>query len=594
MRYIENIKDIWKKLNYILNATQKKWGAFVLICIMFGAIVETLGVSVIIPLVQAMIQPEMIRESIPFENVRKLLSGMSDIKLIFLLGGFVIFIYLIKNIYLFFLSFIRSWYSCKVQKETSVKMMNSYMKRGYEFFLNTNISSLLRGVGGDVSGLYNVLFQSFKIITEGLTACFICIFIMVTDIYMAVAIAGIGLLCVLLIFFLFKGKMLKYGKLYRRYIGITNQNSIQAFEGIKEILVMKREEHFKREYENAYGIMQKANIVQSVASESPAYMIEASCVAVMIVVICFKIAMSSDIDTMIPQLAAFAVAAFRILPSLGRISSAFNSLLYSIPSLNATYENVYEADHFEEKRQGETAKRNASEKQKLSFDKELRVENVSWKYSDEGSFVLKNVSLCIKKGSSVAFVGESGAGKTTLADIILGLLHPRSGDVLSDEKSIYMSPEKWAELIGFVPQSVYLTDDTIRKNVAFGIDENEIDDEKVWRALEQAQLAEFVRTLPNGLENIVGDKGVRLSGGQRQRIAIARALYKDPEILVLDEATSALDTETESAVMEAIEYLQGKKTMIIIAHRLSTIENCDVVYEVKEGTVQIKKKDYKN
>ena len=234
MRYIENIKDIWKKLNYILDTTQKKWGVFVLICIMFGAIVETLGVSVIIPLVQAMIQPEMIRESIPFENVRKMLSGMSDIELIFLLGGFVIFIYLIKNIYLFFLSFIRSWYSCKVQKETSVKMMNSYMKRGYEFFLNTNISTLLRGVGGDVSGLYNVLFQSFKIITEGLTACFICIFIMVTDIYMAVAIAGIGLLCVLLIFFLFKGKMMKYGKLYRRYIGITNQNSIQAFEGINE------------------------------------------------------------------------------------------------------------------------------------------------------------------------------------------------------------------------------------------------------------------------------------------------------------------------------------------------------------------------
>ena len=589
MRYIENIKDIWKKLNYILDTTQKKWGVFVLICIMFGAIVETLGVSVIIPLVQAMIQPEMIRESIPFENVRKMLSGMSDIELIFLLGGFVIFIYLIKNIYLFFLSFIRSWYSCKVQKETSVKMMNSYMKRGYEFFLNTNISTLLRGVGGDVSGLYNVLFQSFKIITEGLTACFICIFIMVTDIYMAVAIAGIGLLCVLLIFFLFKGKMMKYGKLYRRYIGITNQNSIQAFEGIKEILVMKREEHFKREYENAYGIMQKANIIQSVASESPAYMIEAGCVTVMIIVICCKIAMSSDIDTMIPQLAAFAVAAFRILPSLGRISSAFNSLLYSIPSLNATYENVYEADRFEVERQNIEAGDHASGDSKLVFKKELKIKNVSWKYSEQGPFILKDVSLCIRKGESIAFVGETGAGKTTLADIVLGLFRPLSGDILIDGKSIYASPKEWAELIGFVPQSVYLTDDTIKKNVAFGIDEKEIDEEKIWHALEQAQLAEFVRALPRQLENIVGDKGVRLSGGQRQRIAIARALYKDPEILVLDEATSALDTETESAVMEAIEYLQGKKTMIIIAHRLSTIENCDVVYEVKGGRVQVKK-----
>lgn len=591
MIYIENIKDVWKKLNYILNRSQKKWGFFVLVCIMVGALVETIGVSIIIPLVQAMIAPDMIRERIPFDNIRRIFEDMSDVELIFFLGGAVIIIYAVKNIYLVFLSYMRSWYSCKIQKETSVKMMNSYMKRGYEFFLNTNISTLLRGVGGDVSGLYNVIYQSFRIITEGLTACFICIFIMITDIYMAVAIAGIGLLCVLLIVFLFKGKMLKYGKLYRRYIGITNQNSIQAFEGIKEILVMKREEHFKKEYANAYGIMQKANIVQTVAGESPAYMIEGSCVAVMILVLCIKTAISPEISTMIPQLAAFAVAAFRILPSLGRISSSFNALLYSMPSMNATYENVYEAEHFEETKNLRGENRCASENEKLVFDKELRVENVAWQYSSDGPFILKDVSLCIKKGSSVAFVGESGAGKTTLADIVLGLLRPQKGDVLLDGKSIYAASKEWAELIGFVPQTVYLTDDTIRKNIAFGIDEEEIDEEKIWHALEQAQLAEFVRTLPRQLENIVGDKGVRLSGGQRQRIAIARALYKDPEILVLDEATSALDAETESAVMEAIEYLQGKKTMIIIAHRLSTIENCDVVYEVKGGRVEIKKKN---
>ncbi len=583
MIYIENIKDVWKKLNYILNSSQKKWGFIVLVCILIGALVETLGVSIIVPLVQAMISPDMIRESIPIENIRKAFEKISDVELIFSLGAVVVFIYLIKNIYLVFLSYIRSWYSCKIQKETSVKMMNSYMKRGYEFFLNTNISTLLRGVGGDVSGLYNVIYQSFKIITEGMTACFICIFIMVTDIYMAAAIAGIGLLCVLLIVFLFKGKMLKYGKLYRKYIGITNQNSIQAFEGIKEILVMKREEHFEQEYANAYSIMQKANIIQSVAGECPAYMIEGTCVAVMIAVLCCKVAISSAVDTMIPQLAAFAVAAFRILPSLGRISSSFNALLYSMPSMNATYENVYEADRFEERRQQKQENNYVYQNQKLKFNRELKIENISWQYTPDGPFILKNVSLCIKKGSSVAFIGESGAGKTTLADIILGLLRPQNGDVLLDGRSIYTVPEDWAELIGFVPQSVYLIDDTIKKNVAFGIDEREIDETKVWRALEQAQLSEFVRALPDGLENVVGDKGVRISGGQRQRIAIARALYKDPEILVLDEATSALDTETESAVMEAIEYLQGKKTMIIIAHRLSTIENCDVVYEIKNG-----------
>lgn len=584
MKYLNQIKDIWKKLNYILNKTQKKWGLFVLFCIMIGAIIETLGVSIIVPLVQAMISPNQIRSAVPFASVRGYLETKSDTDLIIILGIFVIVIYVVKNLYLIFLSYIRSWYSCKVQKEVATKMMNSYMKRGYSFFLNTNISKLLRGVGGDVSGLYNVIFQLFKIITEGLTSVCICVFIMVTDFYMALTVAGIGLLCVMVIVGLFKNKMTKYGKIYRKYIGVTNQNSIQAFEGIKEILVMRREEHFKREYANSYQVMQKANVIHSVASESPAYIIEGVCVAGLIAVVCAKVIISADIEILIPQLAAFAIAAFRILPSLGRISSGVNALIYSIPSMNAAYQNAFEADQYE-KQINQYKDQLSGKEEKLEFHNEVKIQNVTWRYNADGPVILSNVSFSIEKGKSVAFVGPSGAGKTTLADIILGLLHPETGDVLVDEKSIFKSPNEWAELVGFVPQSVYLIDDSIRKNVAFGIDEEEINDEKIWRALEQAQLAEFVCSLPDGLNNVVGDKGVRLSGGQRQRIAIARALYKDPEILVLDEATSALDNDTESAVMEAIDLLQGQKTLIIIAHRLSTIQNCDVVYEIKDRRV---------
>lgn len=582
MNYLKSIKEIWNKIIYILNSSQKRWGVIVLICIMFGALVETLGVSIIIPLVQAMISPDVIRASIPFESINIWLEKKTDTEIILALGIFVVLIYIFKNIYLIFLSYLRSWYSCKIQKEVAVKMMNSYMQRGYMFFLNTNISELLRGVGGDVSGLYNVIFQSFKIITEGLTTICICIFIMITDFYMALIIACIGVICILVVTGVFKNKMSKYGKIYRRYIGITNQNSIQAFEGIKEILVMKREEYFKKSYEDSYKVMQKANVISSVASESPAYVIEGVCVAGMIAVVCFKVITSTDVETLIPNLAAYAIAAFRILPSLGRISSGVNGLIYSVPSMNACYDNVYKAEQFAKEAVKE---HNISTEQtkELKFEEKIQLHNIGWKYSEEGPDVLRGVTFDIEKGTSVAFIGQSGAGKTTLADIVLGLLHPQEGDVLVDGKSIFASPIEWANIIGFVPQSVYLIDDTIRKNVAFGIDEKEIDDEQVWAALEQAQLAEFVRTLPKGIENVVGDKGVRLSGGQRQRIAIARALYKDPEILVLDEATSALDTDTESAVMEAIELLQGQKTMIIIAHRLTTIENCDVVYEIKDG-----------
>ena len=231
-----------------------------------------------------------------------------------------------------------------------------------------------------------------------------------------------------------------------------------------------------------------------------------------------------------------------------------------------------------------------NDENKLEFNEKVEIRNVSWKYSETGPDILKDISFDIIKGTSVAFIGQSGAGKTTLADVILGLLKPYEGDVTVGGKSIFTSPKSWAGIVGFVPQSVYLTDDTIRKNVAFGVEEADIDDDKIWRALEQAQLAEFVKGLPDGLDNIVGDRGIKISGGQRQRIAIARALYEEPEILVLDEATSALDTETESAVMEAIDFLHGKKTMIIIAHRLTTIQNCDTVYEVKNGSISAVKK----
>ena len=588
MKYIRILKDISKKISYMLDKSQKRWAVVVLVCIFIGAMVETLGVSVIVPLVQAMLSPEVIRRALETSVLHISTENITNNELILLLSIGVVIIYIIKNIYLIFLSYIRSWYSCKIQKETAVKMMNSYMKRGYPYFLNTNVSKLLRGVGGDVSGLYGVISHIFKIFTEGLTAFCICIFIMITDYKMALAIAAIGIVCIIVIINLFKNKMSKYGKIYRKYIGITNQSSIQAFEGIKEILVMRREQFFTNQFRNSYEVMQKANVIQSVASESPAYMIEAACVTGMIVIICIRMMGSSDLNALIPQLAAFAVAAFRILPSLGRISSAVNGLIYSIPSMNACYENVSAANQYEEST--DLRKVGVNDENKLEFNEKVEIRNVSWKYSETGPDILKDISFDIIKGTSVAFIGQSGAGRTTLADVILGLLKPYEGDVTVGGKSIFTSPKSWAGIVGFVPQSVYLTDDTIRKNVAFGVEEEDIDDNKVWRALEQAQLAEFVKGLPDGLDNIVGDRGIKISGGQRQRIAIARALYEEPEILVLDEATSALDTETESAVMEAIDFLHGKKTMIIIAHRLTTIQNCDTVYEVKNGSISAVRK----
>ena len=227
----------------------------------------------------------------------------------------------------------------------------------------------------------------------------------------------------------------------------------------------------------------------------------------------------------------------------------------------------------------------------MAFEKDLEIKDVFWKYPSGQEEVLKGAGFVINKGESIALIGPSGAGKTTMADVILGLLKPQKGNIFLDGKDVYGHPVAWSKIIGYVPQAVYLTDDTIRSNVAFGIAEDEIDDKRVWAALEEAQLADHVRKQPDGLDTMVGERGVKLSGGQRQRIAIARALYDDPQILVLDEATSALDTETETAVMEAIDSLQGSKTMIIVAHRLSTIRNCNKIYEINGGKATLRDKE---
>lgn len=587
MNYIKSFKDILRKLNYILNREQKRWAFAMLILIAIGAVVETLGVSVIIPLIEVMMTPDIIRNGLPIASLAERAQSMSDMELMVWVGVGVIIVYILKNLYLTFLSYIRAWYTCKIQRELSVKMMKSYIGRGYSYFLNTNVSHLLRGVNGDVGGVQSVINSLFKIITEGMTAIFIVVYIMIQDFLVALIVAGIGAACVLVLTVFFKGKMSRYGELYRDYIGITNKNSLETFEGIKEIMVMRRERHFSDEYERNYDIMQNANIVHTVASEVPAYVIEASCIAGLVVALIVRMSTSVDVAAFIPKLAGFAIAAFRILPSLGRITSAANSMVYAIPSMNACYENVYEANNFQyNPMQLEADKTATTVMHPLFFDHEITLQDIHFHYDNSDIEVLDGINMSIRKGTSVALVGSSGAGKTTLADVILGLLYPQKGDILVDGQSIYKNRNGWSKLIGFVPQAVYLTDDTIRHNVAFGIDEDQIDDDKVWHALEQAQLDQFVRDLPDGLNNIVGDRGIRISGGQRQRIAIARALYEDPEILVLDEATSALDSETETAVMESINYLHGKKTLIIIAHRLSTIENCEYKYEVGGGQIQ--------
>ena len=594
----------------MMSPGQKILSIFVLAATVVGSILECLGVSVIVPLINVLQNPGAIMNN-KFFSEYSFWEKLTYNQLIGVVSSGVILIYVIKNLFFVFLSWVRIKFSCKIQREMSVKILESYLNRGYQFFLEKNYGELNRGVTIDVKGIYNVLNAIFKILSEIFTTTLICAFMFVSDWQMAISVTLMALFCLMLIYLVFRKKMYLMGIKERKYASQAGQSLVQAFQGAKDVLLFRKQEYFIREYEKNQIEVQKARSNQVVGMESPAYLIEGVCVSGLMCVVCIRVIAVGNDPAFIAVLAAFAVGAFRILPSLGRISSSLNILTNALPSVDSLYHEIREAETYIKYKENKeksinklfgivsTGKQNTKERKtdfgttdEKKFNDRIEIRNISFRYKKEIENVLENVSLTIKKGTSIALIGSSGSGKSTFVDILLGLLVPQQGMVQMDGVKISDIPDKWARTVGYVPQSVFLSAASIKENVAFGEEEADIDIERVWEALKRAELFEFVQNLPDGLETYVGDRGIQLSGGQRQRIAIARALYHRPEIMVLDEATSALDNDTEATIMSAIDSLQGQVTLIIVAHRLSTVKNCDVIYEVKDkGIFERRKED---
>lgn len=579
---LASLADVMKKMGYILNQRQVHISICVFLMTIVGATLETLGVSIIVPLVQSFIAADQLLQKPELAEIVQFLRIETSKQLIVWISGGVILIYILKNAFMVCLSYIRVKFATMVKRELSVKMMHSYMEREYAYFLNVNTEDVLRGIGYDVSGVYEVLMQFFRIAAEFLTAGCICVYIFTADTMIAIGVVSVMGITLLLLLMLFRNRMKNVGNVFRKYTVEVNKCLHESFQGIKDVYIFHKEQYFIRHYEKMISMQQKAEVGKTMASESPAYVIEAVCVSGLILVVGMKFVLGGNSSDFVPQMAAFAIAAFRILPSIGKISAGFNQLIYSCPALNATYQHLQEVETFKEQYRVQKQVK-GDPQQKVQFTESIEIKNLTWKYPQSEKLVMNDLSMSIQKGKSIAIIGESGAGKSTMADILLGLLVPDQGNIEVDGVSIYDEMESWKRTVGYVPQTVFLCDDTIRRNIAFGIPEDEIDEKRIRRAVEQAQLTQTIEELPHGLDTILGESGVRFSGGQRQRVAIARAMYYDPEILILDEATAALDNNTESAVMEAIDALHGYKTLIIIAHRLSTIRNCDIVYEIIDG-----------
>lgn len=581
MNNIREIIEIVRKLKYILNSNQKRRSVGVMIITICNSFFELLGVSIIVPFLYSMMSPEKIYQNKYIAIILEKLNITSDMQLLMLMGVLIIIIYIVKNAFMVFAAYVQNLYSAQIQSELSIKMLNDYMQRNYSFFRKTNSAQILRSVQRDIAGIYAILGAIFSIVTYIVTVFLIAVYLIKTDVIMSMGVIALSLITLLLIIFIFKKKMNIMGNELRNANLLAQQYAYEAISGIKEIMVSQKRNYFISKYEKSVEKRQKAVFEQAFTTACPYRIIEGICISGFVGIVCIRLLGGFSIDEIIPNLSVFALGAFKILPSVSGIASDVNTIVFNKPALDSTYIEIQAINNFKIKVEEYTLEKQDSSK--IQFQNKIQIMDASWKYEDGNEFVLDGLSMEIEKGEAVAFIGPSGAGKTTLADVLLGLFRPEKGKILVDGNDIFSYPKQWASIVGYVPQNVFLLDNTIRNNIAFGVNEDEIDDELIWKLLEQAQLKEFVESLPEKLDTMVGERGIKFSGGQRQRLAIARSLYHNPEVLILDEATSALDNDTEQAVMDAIESLYGVKTLIIIAHRLSTIKRCDTVYEIKNG-----------
>lgn len=566
------------KLGFIFSGREKRRLALLLAVIIVGSFLELMGVTIFMPFIEIIMDENAIQNSQLLSMLYDFFEFGSREAFLASIAGCIIFIYIFKNVFIALEKNAIYKFSYNIQRRISTKLLSAYMSEPYTFHLNKNVAVLQRSMQEDTDLFAKGIIHAMEAMAEVVVCIAIGCYLFVVSRSITVIIIGLLIICLAMFMYISKKYSSAIGRQSQTYKGNIYKWMNQAIGGIKEIKVLNREDYFIERYDAYFAKYVRGLRINRLIGVLPKYVIETVCMTGLILAVIFKLFWGqNDMETFIPQLAVFAVAAFRLLPSVGKINEHMSATLYSAPSLDLIYHDLKEVEELPPSQQNEV--------ENWKFQGTLKVRNVSYHYPDAEENVIEKASFQIEKGSSIAFVGASGAGKTTMVDIILGLLVPQMGKITADGMDIERNISLWQKEIGYIPQTIYLSDDTIRNNIAFGIPEDKIDEEAVQNALHKAQLFDFVDSLPNGLDTVVGDRGVRLSGGQRQRIGIARALYHDPEILILDEATSALDNETETSVMEAIDSLKGLKTMIIIAHRLTTIRNVDVIYEVADGKV---------
>ena len=564
-----------QKFNYLLPNSFKKSIVFLFILMFFGMLFEMLGVGILLPALAIILNPNILEDYPKAKVIFELIGNIPHSKLILYGLLFIIVVYVLKAFFLIFVNWQHNNFSISLSKTLEDLLFKGYLNQPFTFHLNRNSAVLLRN------------FNELGHLTE-MTQAFIGLIIEISAIIGVFCLIifiepkGAFIVASFLIIFLFifhkstKNRILMWGEERQTFTVIKNQNLLQSLDGVKDIKLMNRFDHFTNEFSKSNLSLSKIRIKASTLSQIPRHYIEVLAVISLVALILSMLAQNKPIDILIPTLGIFTAAAFRLIPSINRIASYMQVIQIARPTINLLYDEFYLIN---------TSIILKQENKELNFRDKIIFKNIKFRYTSKSKLVLENISLEIKKGDTVGFIGPSGSGKSTLIDLLLGLLEPEHGEIVIDNMPLKIYYRAWQNKIGYVPQSIYLANDSLRSNVAFGIDPKFIDDEAVNNALHAAQLTEFILNLDEGIHTLVGERGARLSGGQRQRIGIARALYHNPSVLILDEASSSLDNQTEKGFMEAINKLKRNKTIIIVAHRLSTVSQCDKIFKIENGRI---------
>lgn len=575
---------VMKKFSQLLTEGQKKKVMILFFMMLFGAALEVCGVSLMLPLVTAIMDENIIAGNAVVADICRRLHIRNHVGFVMLCILSLLFLYIVKTGYLVFEYYMQYRFIGNSQFTVQERLLDAYLHRPYESFLTIQSGEVVRIVQDDTEKTFGMLAALLLAASETVVSAALLLAVFVINPVMTGFVALSMILAMLFIVKAVRPVLQWQGRRYQESYAQNNKWLLQAISGIKEIKAAQTERFFMENYA-AYGRQRvRAFRINNTLQNVPRFLIEAASICSMLFIIGGMLLFGQDVQQLLPALSAFVMAAVKLLPSANRIVGAVNQIAFSEPALDNMLNNLKEIPAVQNADRNECQGKSVQEGENpLELKKEIRLSGISYFYPGSSQAVFQHMDLSIPVGSSIGIIGASGAGKTTAVDILLGFLRPQEGQVLADGADVSSSLSGWLAHIGYIPQIIFMLDGTMRDNVIFGRKRISQNDDDVWDALEKAQLADFVRGLPKGLDTEIGERGVRLSGGQRQRIGIARALFTDPEVLIFDEATSALDNDTEEAVMQAIHALHGKKTMVIIAHRLTTIAGCDAVYCAVDG-----------